>query len=377
MKKSHPLRRVVLAGAATVSGIVLLLSLKPSSDPGSAQAAGAGAAAQEAAQGGAGAAVSGAITGDASQTQYGAVQVRVTVSNGKITKAETVQAPKGGQSDQITANAVPKLNQAALTAQSADIDAVSGATFTSEGYKKSLQSAIDKMKASAGASQGSAGAAPVSGTFDGDAAQTQYGAVQVRITVSNNQITKAETVQAPKGGQSDQITANAVPKLNQAVVTKQSPDIDAVSGATYTSTGYKQSLQSAIDKANASAGTQGSGAQEGSKAPEAPKAPEASKAPEGSGNAQAGGTFTGEAVQTDYGTVQVRITVSGGRITKAETVQAPKGGQSDQITANAVPKLNQAAVAAGSADIDAVSGATYTSGGYKESLQSALDQAGG
>ncbi|MEV5493336.1 FMN-binding protein [Streptomyces bobili] len=377
MKKSHPLRRVVLAGAATVSGIVLLLSLKPSSDPGSAQAAGAGAAAQEAAQGGAGAAVSGAITGDASQTQYGAVQVRVTVSNGKITKAETVQAPKGGQSDQITANAVPKLNQAALTAQSADIDAVSGATFTSEGYKKSLQSAIDKMKASAGASQGAAGAAPVSGTFEGDAAQTQYGAVQVRITVSNNQITKAETVQAPKGGQSDQITANAVPKLNQAVVTKQSPDIDAVSGATYTSTGYKQSLQSAIDKANASAGAQGSGAQEGSKAPEAPKAPEASKAPEGSGNAQAGGTFTGDAVQTDYGTVQVRITVSGGKITKAETVQAPKGGQSDQITANAVPKLNQAAVAAGSADIDAVSGATYTSGGYKESLQSALDQAGG
>ncbi|MDX3569957.1 FMN-binding protein [Streptomyces sp. ID05-47C] len=377
MKKSHPLRRVVLAGAATVSGIVLLLSLKPSSDPGSAQAAGAGAAAQEAAQGGAGAAVSGAITGDASQTQYGAVQVRVTVSNGKITKAETVQAPKGGQSDQITANAVPKLNQAALTAQSADIDAVSGATFTSEGYKKSLQSAIDKMKASAGASQGAAGAAPVSGTFEGDAAQTQYGAVQVRITVSNNQITKAETVQAPKGGQSDQITANAVPKLNQAVVTKQSPDIDAVSGATYTSTGYKQSLQSAIDKANASAGAQGSGAQEGAKAPEAPKAPEASKAPEGSGNAQAGGTFTGDAVQTDYGTVQVRITVSGGKITKAETVQAPKGGQSDQITANAVPKLNQAAVAAGSADIDAVSGATYTSGGYKESLQSALDQAGG
>ncbi|MBC7267535.1 MAG: FMN-binding protein, partial [Streptomyces sp.] len=45
--------------------------------------------------------------------------------------------------------------------------------------------------------------------------------------------------------------------------------------------------------------------------------------------------------------------------------------------ADAVPKLNQAAVTAGTADIDAVSGATYTSGGYKESLQSALDQAGG
>jgi uncharacterized protein with FMN-binding domain len=58
-------------------------------------------------------------------------------------------------------------------------------------------------------------------------------------------------------------------------------------------------------------------------------------------------------------------------------VQAPKGGLSDQKTAMAVPKLNQEAVAAGSANIDAVSGATYTSGGYKKSLQSALDQAGG
>ncbi|MGV9559785.1 FMN-binding protein [Streptomyces sp. NPDC003401] len=366
MKKNHPLRRVVLAGAATVSGIVLLLSLKPATDPGAAQAA--GAAAQEAARGGAAAA--GAVTGDAAQTQYGAVQVRLTVAGGRITAAEAVQAPKGGQSDQVTADAVPRLNQAAVTAQSADIDAVSGATFTSAGYKKSLQSAIDRMKADAGASQG-AGAVQVSGTFDGDAAQTQYGAVQVRITVSKNRITKAETVQAPKGGRSDQVTADAVPRLNQAVVTGQSPDIDAVSGATYTSTGYKKSLQSAIDKANASAGAQGSGAQQGS------KAPEASKAPEGSGNARAGGTFTGEAARTEYGAVQVRITVSGGRITKAEAVQAPKGGRSDQVTADAVPRLNQAAVAAGSADIDAVSGATYTSAGYKESLQSALDRAGG
>ena len=140
MRKSHPIRRVVLAGAATVSGIVLLLSLKPASDPGSAQAAGVGAPPAASAQ----AAGSGTVTGEAAQTQYGAVQVRLTVSNGKITRAEAVQAPKGGQSDQITANAVPKLNQAAVTAGSADIDAVSGATYTSAGYKESLQSALDQ-----------------------------------------------------------------------------------------------------------------------------------------------------------------------------------------------------------------------------------------
>ncbi|MGW4870035.1 FMN-binding protein [Streptomyces chartreusis] len=262
MRKSHPIRRVVLAGAATVSGIVLLLSLKPASDPGSAQAAGVGAPPAASAQGGAQAAGSGTVTGEAAQTQYGAVQVRLTVSNGKITRAEAVQAPKGGQSDQITANAVPKLNQAVVAAQGADIDAVSGATYTSAGYKESLQSAIDKAKAAGGSSQGSgsqgsgsedsgsqgSGAAQAK-TVTGSVAQTQYGAVQVRITVSGGKITQAETVQAPKGGQSDRITANAVPKLNQAAVTAGSADIDAVSGATYTSAGYKESLQSALDQA--------------------------------------------------------------------------------------------------------------------------------
>ncbi|WP_432056105.1 FMN-binding protein [Streptomyces sp. bgisy022] len=389
MRKSHPVRRAVLATAATVSGIVLLLSLKPGSDPGSADAAGGAVppAAAQSPQGGARAIGDGTVTGDAAQTQYGAVQVRLTVNDGRITKAEAVQAPKGGQSDQITANAVPKLNQAAVAAQSADIDSVSGATYTSTGYKKSLQSALDKAAKAAGAGQGGGGDAQAR-TVTGDAAQTQYGAVQVRITVAGGKITKAEAVQAPKGGQSDQITANAVPKLNQAAVAAQNADLDAVSGATYTSTGYKKSLQSALDKAKAEAPPASSGA---SKAPEASDGAGSAGASgsggsgAGSGKQQGGGgaktlkngTFTGDAEKTEYGTVQVRITVTGGKISRAEAVQAPKGGRSDQVTNLSVPRLNKAAVEAGSADIDAVSGATYTSAGYTKSLQSALDQAGG
>ncbi|MFF6806533.1 FMN-binding protein [Streptomyces sp. NPDC012616] len=374
MRKSHPLRRVVLATAATVSGVVLLLSLKPSTDPGATQAAGtgAGAAAQEAAQGGAGAVVSGTMTGDAAQTQYGAVQVRITVVQNKITKAEAVQAPKGGTSTQKTELAVPRLNAAVVARQSANIDTVSGATYTSEGYKKSLQSAIDKANASAGASQGS-GSAQAAGTFTGDAAQTQYGAVQVRITVAGGKITKAEAVQAPKGGTSDQKTQLSVPKLNQEAVAAGSADIDSVSGATYTSEGYKKSLQSALDKAKAGKGqSSGAGNAGGSGAGSSSGSSGSSGA---SGAAQAK-TVTGSVEQTQYGPVQVRITVAGGKITKAEAVQAPKGGTSDQKTQLSVPKLNQEAVAAGSADIDSVSGATYTSEGYKKSLQSALDKAG-
>ncbi|MFD0392946.1 FMN-binding protein [Streptomyces nogalater] len=73
----------------------------------------------------------------------------------------------------------------------------------------------------------------------------------------------------------------------------------------------------------------------------------------------------------------MRITVAAGRITGAEAVQAPSGGLSGRKTELAVPRLDRAAVAAGNADIDTVSGATYTSTGYRQSLQSALDRAGG
>ncbi|GAX52927.1 FMN-binding protein [Streptomyces olivochromogenes] len=272
MKKSHPLRRVVLAGAATVSGIVLLLSLKPASDPASASAQGAApqqsVAGQESPQGGSAQQSStGAktVTGDVAQTQYGPVQVRITVSGGKITKSEVVQIPSGGRSTEVSNASVPKLNQEAVAAGSANIDAVSGASYTSAGYKKSLQSALDKAKASGGGSAGSTGSAGAGSsgsagsssqapaaqakTVTGSVAQTQYGAVQVRITVSGGKITKSEAVQAPKGGLSDQKTALAVPKLNQEAVAAGNANIDAVSGATYTSTGYKQSLQSALDKA--------------------------------------------------------------------------------------------------------------------------------
>ncbi|MEU2773002.1 FMN-binding protein [Streptomyces sp. NPDC007162] len=276
MRKSHPIRRVVLATAATVSGVVLLLSLKPSSDPAAASAAGAApsaaAAGQESPQGGTGAAGATTVDGNATQTQYGVVQVRLTVANGKITQAQAIQAPKGGTSDQKTALSVPQLNKETVAAQSANIDSVSGATYTSTGYKQSLQSALDKMKeaassssssgSSSGSTSGSSGSSSGSSgssssgsaqaqakTVTGQVAQTQYGAVQVRITVAGGKITQAEAVQAPKGGLSDQKTALAVPQLNKEAVAAGNANIDSVSGATYTSTGYKQSLQSALDQA--------------------------------------------------------------------------------------------------------------------------------
>ncbi|MFF0267572.1 FMN-binding protein [Kribbella sp. NPDC004536] len=81
-------------------------------------------------------------------------------------------------------------------------------------------------------------------------------------------------------------------------------------------------------------------------------------------------------MDTQYGPVQVQITVRGGRIVDAHAVQHPSGdGQTDRINGYAVPQLNHEAIAAQNAHIDTVSGATFTSGGYRQSLQSALDAA--
>ena len=88
------------------------------------------------------------------------------------------------------------------------------------------------------------------------------------------------------------------------------------------------------------------------------------------------GTYTGDAVQTRWGIVQVQVTVANGKITKSEAVQYPNQNPRDQeINAYAVPQLNSEVVAQQSASIDSVSGATVTSNGYTTSLQSALDQA--
>jgi uncharacterized protein with FMN-binding domain len=88
-------------------------------------------------------------------------------------------------------------------------------------------------------------------------------------------------------------------------------------------------------------------------------------------------TVTGSAWPTIYGPVQVRVTVKAGKVTGVTAVEYPTGTPRDeQINAFAIPQLNSEALAAGSAKIDTVSGATYTSGGYVGSLQNALDKAG-
>jgi len=87
--------------------------------------------------------------------------------------------------------------------------------------------------------------------YTGGAAKTRWGLVQVQIAVQDGKITQSRAVQYPKNNQRDVMINNyALPILDQEVVQQQSASIDTISGATVTSDGYLQSLQSAIDQAH-------------------------------------------------------------------------------------------------------------------------------
>jgi uncharacterized protein with FMN-binding domain len=143
-------KRPIVATLLTIAALVLFLSFKTPHVAGLAASGGGGANGG----GGGGAAVStvkgsfsGQVTGNAVDVGYGTVQVQVTIQNGTITDIQTIQLPGGGHSGQVSNYAAPQLRSEALQAQSAQIDTISGATYTSEGYIQSLQSALTQAGA--------------------------------------------------------------------------------------------------------------------------------------------------------------------------------------------------------------------------------------
>jgi hypothetical protein len=161
------MRRTVLTAGGTALGVVLLLAAKPhhtvavavptvtapkqqstGSASGGSTGSTSGSSPSASSTGGTSKSTGvRTVTGGAVDTRWGPVQVKVTLNGSKITAIDVVQQPDGNPRDQeINSQAIPILTQEALAAQSANIDAVSGASYTSEGYIGSLQSALDAAK---------------------------------------------------------------------------------------------------------------------------------------------------------------------------------------------------------------------------------------
>jgi uncharacterized protein with FMN-binding domain len=137
-------------------------------------------------------------------------------------------------------------SQASLAAPASG-SAISGGVSSGSTAASSSSAASSSAAASSTAAPSTAA---TSGTVTGAVADTRWGPVQVQLTIVDKKVTNVAVVQYPNGNGKDQeINAQALPILIQETLDKQSASIDMVSGATVTSDGYLQSLQSALDQA--------------------------------------------------------------------------------------------------------------------------------
>ena len=136
------MRRAPVVLAATAAGLAATLGFHPHSRATTVAAATASPSTTSSSS--TSSSSSKTVTSDVVSTQYGNVQLKVTISGGKITDIQALQLPsQDPKSVEIGNYAAPILRQSALSAQSATIDVVSGATYTSQGYMQALQSALD------------------------------------------------------------------------------------------------------------------------------------------------------------------------------------------------------------------------------------------
>ncbi|MFI6035463.1 FMN-binding protein [Streptomyces sp. NPDC051315] len=230
------MKRALPVLVLSVAGLIPVWRYEPSTGTSTAEAAAPASTPSASSTGSASGST--VVKGTVVTTDKGDVQVEVTFEGGTITAVRMLEQPDHPQ----TTAAVPKLIEETLQAQSADIDTVSGATITSDGYRESLQAAIDARAAAASASP-SASASPASQVVAGSTVNTDKGDVQVEVTFEGGTITAVRMLEQPDHPQ----TTAAVPKLIEETLQAQSADIDTVSGATITSDGYRESLQAAID----------------------------------------------------------------------------------------------------------------------------------
>lgn len=137
------------------------------------------------------------------------------------------------------------------------------------------------------------------------------------------------------------------------------------------------SAAGSTDSGSSSTTTSSGGSGSGSTA-SASSSAKASSTPKKSSTAKTiSGTYTGQQVTSQWGTTQVKVTITGGKITDVATLQLNSNEQrSVEISESAAPILRQEVLSKQTAKVDTVSGATYTTLQYESSLQSALDKAG-
>ncbi|MCA1753469.1 MAG: RnfABCDGE type electron transport complex subunit D [Spirochaeta sp.] len=271
----------------------------------------------------------GEYTGSA-QGYQSTITVRVVVEGGKAVEIEVTDQ---GETPGIGDRAYEPLGQAVLDAQTTDVDVVSGATVTSQAMLAAIREAV-------GAGGGEVSFADVEdGTYTG-VAQGYGGDIELELTFAGGELTAIDVLDhSETAGISDPAFEDVVP----AIIEAQSPDVDAVSGATMTSDGIMSAVRAALPGG-------------GGESDEAPAGP-----PED-------GTYTG--VGEGYGgPIEVEVQVQDGWIVD---IQVLDHGETPGISDPGFEETMNEIYASNSTNVDTVSGATMTSQGVIDAVKDAL-----
>ena len=277
--------------------------------------------------------------------------VEVTVEVGKNGGITDITVKGDGETPDIGGAAIPELKKLALAAQSADIDVVTGASLTSGAFKTALSDALVQ----AGGKPAAVATQPESAAAEG-AAQAESGAAAVEA--------QAESVAAEGAAQAE----------SGAAAVEAQPESAAAEGEAQVESGAAAVEAQAESGAAAVEAQTESAAAEGEAQAEAGEVADAAATAGSADAALTPGTYTASA--DGFGGA-VDVTVEIGSDGSIADVSIIGESETPEIGGAAIPELQAAALAAGSADIDSVSGATFTSEAVKAALADALAQAAG
>ena len=277
--------------------------------------------------------------------------VEVTVEVGKNGGITDITIKGDGETPDIGGAAIPELKKLALAAQSADIDVVTGASLTSGAFKTALSDALVQ----AGGKPAAVATQPESAAAEG-AAQAESGAAAVEA--------QAESVAAEGAAQAE----------SGAAAVEAQPESAAAEGEAQVESGAAAVEAQAESGAAAVEAQTESAATEGEAQAEADEVADAAATAGSADAALTPGTYTASA--DGFGGA-VDVTVEIGSDGSIADVSIIGESETPEIGGAAIPELKKAAFAAGSADIDSVSGATFTSEAVKAALADALAQAAG
>lgn len=321
----------------------------------------------------------------------GKVTVNVTVSKKTMTAIDVVSAP--GETDSFFNRAKGVIDEM-LTAQSTDVDVVSGATYSSNGIIGAVKNALfgtesNNATATAANAGNAAGSAPSvskvsesgtwkDGTYTGSG-KGFGGTISVKVTVKDGKISAIDVTSA--SGETASYFSKAkgiIPKM----ISGQTTNVDAASGATYSSNGIITAVRNALSKAE----TGKSGTKKKKKKNKKNKKKNSSSdSNNNNNNAPAegyeDGTYTGSAAcsgeQFKEYSVTANVTIKNGKISAVEISSTAKGTNLKQfMSRDEIKNLPSLIVAKnGTGGVDAVSGATYSSHAIFNAVNDALSKA--